>query len=81
LIRLFRRSWRLVAHNDADSRGLWMAAQIGTQIDPRELLERKGTSADDADATLPYLLRRMPRSNISNCSVDTRHLRASQTKL
>jgi hypothetical protein len=52
-------SWRLVAHtawpNDADRRGLWMAAQIGTQIDPGELLERKGTSADDADATLPYL--------------------------
>ena len=52
-------SWRLLAHmawpNDASRRDLWMAAQIGTQLDPEKPLEGEGASTDDAEATPPYL--------------------------
>jgi hypothetical protein len=52
-------SWRLLAHmawpNDASRRYLWMAAQIGTQLEPAKLAEGEGASTDDAEATLPYL--------------------------
>ena len=41
-------SWRLLAHmawpNDASRRDLWMAAQIGTQLDPEKPAEGEGAS-------------------------------------
>jgi hypothetical protein len=51
--------WRLLAYmawpNDTSRRDLWMAAQIGTQLEPAKVADGAGASAGDADATLPYL--------------------------
>ena len=52
-------SWRLLAHmawpNDARRRDLWMAAQIGTQLEPEKPAEGEGASARRCrcDAALP----------------------------
>jgi hypothetical protein len=52
-------AWRLLAHvawpNDASRRDLWMAAQIGTQLDPAKTADGEGASASDTGATPPYL--------------------------
>jgi hypothetical protein len=52
-------AWRLLAHmawpNDASRRDLWMAAQIGTQLDPAKPADGEGASAGDTGATPPYL--------------------------
>jgi hypothetical protein len=52
-------SLRLIAHmawpNDASRRDLWMAAQIGSQLNPEEPPQREAASADDAKANPPYL--------------------------
>jgi hypothetical protein len=52
-------SWRLLAHmawpNDASRRDLWMAAQIGMQLEPEKPAEGEGASAGGTGATLPYL--------------------------
>jgi hypothetical protein len=52
-------SGRLLAHmawpNDASRRDLWMAAQIGMQLEPEKPAEREGASAGGTGATLPYL--------------------------
>jgi hypothetical protein len=51
-------SWRLLAHmawpNDASRRDLWMAAQIGMQLEPEKPTEGEGAPDDNADAA-PYL--------------------------
>jgi hypothetical protein len=51
-------AWRLLAHmawpNDASRRDLWMAAQIGMQLEPEKPTEGEGAPADNADAA-PYL--------------------------
>ena len=52
-------AWRLLAYmawpNDTSRRDLWMAAQIGTQLESEKPVDGEGASAGDADATLPYL--------------------------
>jgi hypothetical protein len=51
-------SWRLLAHmawpNDQAKRDLWMAAQIGTQLECEKRAQGEGSSAE-TDATPPYL--------------------------
>jgi hypothetical protein len=52
-------SWRLLAHmawpNDASRRDLWMAAQIGSQLNPEKPPEGEGASADYPEAAPRYL--------------------------
>jgi hypothetical protein len=52
-------AWRLLTHmawpNDASRRDLWMAAQIGMQLDPAKPADGEGASAGDTGATPPYL--------------------------
>jgi hypothetical protein len=52
-------SWRLLAHmawpNDEAKRNLWMAAQIGTQLNPKEAERKERAPGEDAEATPPYL--------------------------
>jgi hypothetical protein len=47
-------AWRLLAHmawpNDASRRDLWMAAQIGMQLEPEKPSEGEGAPADNGDA-------------------------------
>jgi hypothetical protein len=57
-------SRRLLAHmawpNDAARRDLWMAAQIGMQLEPEKPAEGEGASAGNAHAVLPYLPAQNP---------------------
>jgi hypothetical protein len=52
-------SWRLLAHmawpNDASRRDLWMAAQIGSQLNPEKRPEGEGASTHDAEEAPAYL--------------------------
>jgi hypothetical protein len=56
-------AWRLLAHmawpNDASRRDLWMAAQIGTQLEPESASEEEGALAG-VDVTPPYLPAQSP---------------------
>jgi hypothetical protein len=52
-------SWRLLAHmawpNDASRRDLWMAAQIGSQLNPEKPPEGEGAPTGHPEAAPPYL--------------------------
>jgi hypothetical protein len=52
-------SWRLLAHmawpNDASRRDLWMAAQIGTQLQPERPSVREGAPLGNRDVNSSYL--------------------------
>jgi hypothetical protein len=52
-------SWRLLAHmawpNDASRRDLWMAAQIGSQLNPEDPPEGEGASTDHPETAPLYL--------------------------